>query len=119
MNIMNAKGEVEYWPENNPITLEELNEIMQDVRENWKAVEDANKILNETNFDNTTGTVDAENESQLHSNGLQGWVCPVCGRALAPWVAICNHGEAQKMEITCYTSTSPEYLKNNDTSTVD
>ena len=98
------------------MTVEELNEIIQDVRENWKAVEDANTILNETNFDNTTGTVDAENESQLHAGGLQGWVCPVCGRALAPWATVCNHGKASEIEITCYTGTSHEYLKNNDIS---
>lgn len=25
----------------------------------------------------------------------KGWVCPVCGRALAPWVPSCDHEGAQ------------------------
>lgn len=28
---------------------------------------------------------------EREKNGLTGWICPICGRALAPWVMECPH----------------------------
>ena len=36
--------------------------------------------------------------------GQQGWVCPVCGRGLAPWVSVCPC-MSKGWEITCGTTT--------------
>ena len=36
--------------------------------------------------------------------GQQGWICPVCGRGLAPWVSVCPC-MSKGWEITCGTTT--------------
>ena len=38
--------------------------------------------------------------------GQKGWVCPVCGRGVAPWVDFCPC-QGSEMNITYETSTTP------------
>ena len=33
--------------------------------------------------------------------GLIGWVCPVCGRGLSPYTAVCPCQNQTRWEITC------------------
>lgn len=67
---------------------------------------------NEPNYSNTTPTgvpVDLGTNYPNYPNypfddkqpKQMGWVCPVCGRALAPWMSICDHGIPAKIEVTC------------------
>lgn len=46
-----------------------------------------------------------------HGFGEQkGWICPVCGRGLAPWVDVCPcHKYSSEVNIT--TTTNPEDIK--------
>lgn len=40
--------------------------------------------------------------TQQESVGLMGWVCPVCGRGLSPFVMVCPcKSEAYSWRITC------------------
>lgn len=44
------------------------------------------------------------NKEDNSSFGQQGWICPVCGRGLAPWVSECSC-TSKRWEITCETTT--------------
>ena len=38
----------------------------------------------------------------------EGWICPVCGRGVAPWVDVCPC-QGSEMQITYGTSTGGDY----------
>lgn len=39
-------------------------------------------------------------EEPNKSNGMVGWICPVCGKGLSPWTSECSC-RGSKLEITC------------------
>lgn len=40
--------------------------------------------------------------AQPNSSGLSGWICPVCGRGLSPYISVCPCKNGLKgWEITC------------------
>lgn len=50
-------------------------------------------------------------EKDVFSNGNTGWICPVCGRGVAPWVSECS---CYKKETINGTSTEQIVPKLND-----
>ena len=44
-------------------------------------------------------TTTSWNKEDNPNFGQQGWICPVCGRGLAPWVSVCPCND--KFEVTC------------------
>ena len=44
-------------------------------------------------------------KSIQHRVGATGWVCPICGRGLSPFTAVCPcNGMGKNIEITCSTA---------------
>ena len=48
------------------------------------------KTGGQTMTDSTTTA--PQGQTITNSAGPYGWICPKCGRGLAPWVSECNHG---------------------------
>lgn len=36
-----------------------------------------------------------------HTDGLRGWICPVCGRGLSPYTSVCPCKMGLGWEVTC------------------
>lgn len=44
----------------------------------------------------------ARNEKTNNAVGMQGWICPKCGRVYSPYTSMCSHcGNVDNFKITC------------------
>ena len=66
------------------------NAYMAELRRN------ANDIVK----DKITGTSKSES---YNVPAMQGWVCPVCGRGLSPYIRVCPCKDVKGWDITCQT----------------
>lgn len=56
-------------------------------------------LINDVVKDTVTGTAKAKS---YNVPVMQGWICPLCGRGLSPYVSVCPC-KGVKMDITCRT----------------
>lgn len=49
-------------------------------------------------------------EKDAFSNGNTGWICPVCGRGLAPWTSECSCVDRRQINATTTTDTVPKLM---------
>lgn len=50
--------------------------------------------------DTVTGTAKAKS---YNAPAMQGWVCPVCGRGISPYISVCPCKGVEDWNITCRT----------------
>ena len=49
-------------------------------------------------------------ESKSENYGAMGWICPICGRGLSPWVPECPHCQPSKSQGGVSTDKSHYYV---------
>ena len=54
-----------------------------------------------------------EKENKNKPVGPYGWICPVCGKGLAPWVSVCGCVQPQYIT-TVNTAIFPKYYYENE-----
>lgn len=45
--------------------------------------------------------VDMLPSAEPETNGMKGWICPVCGRGLSPLTSVCPCNNGKGWEATC------------------
>lgn len=53
-------------------------------------------------YGNDGAVTEAPSKSEtINPPKMTGWICPVCGRGLSPWISACPCKDYPKMEVTC------------------
>lgn len=76
-------------------TIDSIRECVEAVHNNYESDM-------EQGYLNAIECVEEQPTIELPSNsGHFGWVCPVCGRGLSPYTAVCPCQNQTRWEITC------------------
>lgn len=74
---------------------------IESIRECAEAAHDNHEWDMEQGYLNAIECVEEEPSVQPEQRVLNGWVCPVCGRGLSPFINVCPCNNGKGWEITC------------------